>query len=904
MGRRCPVLVGRDDELAALRARWSLAARGRGGLVAVRGEAGIGKSRLANELATEVADGGAVVAIGRASPGTVQYPYQPLIEVAMQLTRDRPLPTDRRGGTAWPDVIESLLAGEVGRDAGAWPLLQREAIVRLVRWVCADRPLLVVLEDLHWADPDTLAAIDYLADNLRDTATMWVATMRTGEPSAAATFVEHARARDVVGVLDLRRLPDGEVDEMLRVLAPDVGTDEVGRIRAACEGLPFLVEELVDGAGLPSSFAEAVRDRIAALDGQATEVLVVAALLGPTVDWQLLSAATGSPPDAVAAAVEVATGVQLLVHDEGGSRFRHALTREAVLAAVVPPRRALLAQRALAALDNAGMTDTHLGVAAVLAAAAGDRARAGALLAAAGESALAQGALATAIDALTQAVAQLPPGAARAQVRARHVEGLALAGRAEEAAEAGRRAVAELENVGAPTDAVHLHLAMAAVEAARWNVALDHIAGVHDDALRPQAIALEAEARYASGAVERAVELARRVVDDPAAAPVGRCRAWLLLGRAARVGDLGAARAAFEQAVAIAEHGGLPAWRLRALHELATIELLAEGTTELLREARLSAQALGALSTVGWLDVQLAAAAHLHFDLDEAARYADEGVELGERLGLPQLRAMGLWFRAEDSALRGDRIGMESALADALAAAPGDPEMEGMAWAGARGMAALLAGERATAIELVGKGMARLPTKPEAPGHYRGMWPLLLAVADDPSAAAAMAEARALGIDEHRINRGLLGAADAVLRGRRGDRSASAVLDAARADLRRYPVWREVALLLAAEAAVADGWGDPRGWAAEARDGLLARGFAVLAAQADEIVSPREARWVALGITAREGDVLALIAEGLANKEVAGQLSLSVRTVEKHVEALLRKTACSSRAQLIAYVHR
>lgn len=242
--------------------------------------------------------------------------------------------------------------------------------------------LLVVLEDLHWADPDTLAAVEYLADNLRETTTMWVATVRTGEPSAAATSVEHARARDGVGILDLRRLPDRGVDAMVRVLAPEVGVDEVGRIRAASEGLPFLVEELVDAAGVPSSFAEAVRARMAALDGQATEVLVLAALLGPTIDWPLLSAATGSPADVMVATIEDATGAQLLVHDEAGIRFRHALTRDAVLAAVVPPRRALLAQRALRALDESGMTDANLGVAAELAAAAGDRVRAGTLLAA------------------------------------------------------------------------------------------------------------------------------------------------------------------------------------------------------------------------------------------------------------------------------------------------------------------------------------------------------------------------------------------------------------------------------------------------------------------------------------------------------------------------------------------
>ena len=99
----------------------------------------------------------------------------------------------------------------------------------------------------------------------------------------------------------------------------------------------------------------------------------------------------------------------------------------------------------------------------------------------------------------------------------------------------------------------------------------------------------------------------RRVLADAGATAEARCHACELLGRSVRLGDLARARAAFERGLAIADEAGLGVWRLRALHELATIELLDEAGTGRLLEARRSAEALGALSTAATLDLQLAA---------------------------------------------------------------------------------------------------------------------------------------------------------------------------------------------------------------------------------------------------------------------------------------------------------
>jgi DNA-binding CsgD family transcriptional regulator len=154
----------------------------------------------------------------------------------------------------------------------------------------------------------------------------------------------------------------------------------------------------------------------------------------------------------------------------------------------------------------------------------------------------------------------------------------------------------------------------------------------------------------------------------------------------------------------------------------------------------------------------------------------------------------------------------------------------------------------------------------------------------------------------NRVNRGLLGYAGAILAGRRGEPELAA--DAARAadaDLVHYPVWGELARLQAAVPALADGWGRPQTWLEAAQGCFAAHGLDALAARCAELLGgPQPSRWTGLGVTAREADVLVLVAEGLGNKEIAARLHVSPRTVEKHVESLMRKAGARSRTQLVA----
>lgn len=140
---------------------------------------------------------------------------------------------------------------------------------------------------------------------------------------------------------------------MVRACLPSAPDEVIARVQRAADGIPFLVEESLAAPGVPRSFADGVRSRLAAFSNDERLVLHAAALLGRQFDWRLLPAATGLDTGLVADALEHGTGAQLLAVDADTFRFRHMLTREAVAAELLPPRRAALAARTLAALEAA-----------------------------------------------------------------------------------------------------------------------------------------------------------------------------------------------------------------------------------------------------------------------------------------------------------------------------------------------------------------------------------------------------------------------------------------------------------------------------------------------------------------------------------------------------------------------
>jgi predicted ATPase len=188
---RCPVFVGRDEELAALAEIFSQAASGRGACVVVTGEAGVGKTRLITEAADGARIRGQVVLVGRSTPTDRFSPLRPLGEALLDGLRDRRPPNDAVLAPYLPalgTLVPHWAAGPAFPAVPPAPVVLAEAMWRVVRWLSPGRGAVVVLEDMHWADCETLAVLEYLADHVAAFPVAVVLTARSderGHPASA-----------------------------------------------------------------------------------------------------------------------------------------------------------------------------------------------------------------------------------------------------------------------------------------------------------------------------------------------------------------------------------------------------------------------------------------------------------------------------------------------------------------------------------------------------------------------------------------------------------------------------------------------------------------------------------------------------------------------------------------------
>src|ERR671916_2062823 len=194
---RCPMLVGRDLELGIVHKAVEAAHHGAGGTVLLLGEAGVGKSRLVAQVCGLAKEAGLTVVCGRAVQAQRPAALRPLAEAVLAGMRAAGLPEHPDLDPFRATLGRLVPQWGAGNSAGDPSLiLLGEAVLRLARVLGRRRGCLLVLEDLHWADPETLAVTEFLADNLGAEPTLLLATLRSEEASPALRLAHEMWTRD------------------------------------------------------------------------------------------------------------------------------------------------------------------------------------------------------------------------------------------------------------------------------------------------------------------------------------------------------------------------------------------------------------------------------------------------------------------------------------------------------------------------------------------------------------------------------------------------------------------------------------------------------------------------------------------------------------------------------------
>lgn len=373
----CPVIVGRAPFLAALQEHMDAALAGRGGTTLVAGEAGIGKSRLVTEMQARAAARGMRVLTGRCFEPDHVLPYAPLVDLLRTHAGQSPEATVRNIAAITPGIIQ--LAPDLVRSfpdpipAPALPPAQERrrlvhAWAEFVTGLGSAHPILITVEDLHWADDASLDTLVAIARGIAGRPILLVLTYRTDEltPGLGHLLAQLDRER-LASEVRLQRLALAEVDAMLRAIFDQpqpIRADFLHAIHTLTDGNPFFIEEVVRAlvaAGdifreggrwerralaqlhIPRSAQEAVLRHSQHLSPEAHRVLRLAAVAGRFFDFAVLAALTGHDETTLLGIVRELIAAQLVV-EESAERFafRHALTRQAIYAGLLARERRTL----------------------------------------------------------------------------------------------------------------------------------------------------------------------------------------------------------------------------------------------------------------------------------------------------------------------------------------------------------------------------------------------------------------------------------------------------------------------------------------------------------------------------------------------------------------------------------
>lgn len=378
---RAPVLRGRDAELAAVATALEKLGDGRGHVLLVEGPPGIGKTALLAEAGALAERAGARVLFGEAFETGRTIPFAPLLAA---LSRGE------------PPIVEARLAKQLesASDARYWVAQDLQSALE---GPAAESSLVIGIDDLHWADHATLAALRWLVRGLPGLPILWLLAARTGRRLAAVREILPDLRKDDADRLRMLGLAPQAVAELIGDHVSAEADPTLAALAERAQGNPFLLVELlrglseegrlqvldgraaVTGDGLPRRLTASMSDRLATLSADAEQLVRVAATLPPRFSAAQLAAVLRLPPSTLVAPLQETLEADLLAETTDQLRFRHDLLRQAVLEIMPRSLRRALQRDAVTVLLAAGVAPGAVAVQLAESADHGDRAAVAAL---------------------------------------------------------------------------------------------------------------------------------------------------------------------------------------------------------------------------------------------------------------------------------------------------------------------------------------------------------------------------------------------------------------------------------------------------------------------------------------------------------------------------------------------